>query len=392
MLALYRSGRQADALQAYRDARRTLADEQGLEPGSELRDLQRKILAHDPGLDVPTPSAAPHGPVRRSGARVLLLAAALAAGLMAGAAIVASRIGNEPAGPASVPPNSVALIDSDTNTVVASVPVAERPTRIAAHGDSLWILHPDGRTLSRVSRSERQVTGTVGLGGAPASIAVDRHGVWISDALAATVTLIDPERLTVGRTFTARSTPLRLLHSDAGSLAIGYGSLWLASGERTISRIDPVDGRVLAVIPNVRTGGASSGGIAAGAGAVWVAGLHEITRISPSSNRVVAEVPLAIFRAAGIAATRSGVWVSDVGSDQVFLIDAGRSLAAGATKVGGQPLSVAQGAGSLWVANSGDGTVSQIDPITGRLLETIAVGGSPNGIAVVDGEVWVTVD
>ena len=50
MLALYRSGRQADALEAFQEARRVLADELGLEPGPELRRLQEAILAHDPAI------------------------------------------------------------------------------------------------------------------------------------------------------------------------------------------------------------------------------------------------------------------------------------------------------------------------------------------------------
>ena len=53
MLALYRSGRQAEALDAYRAARRTLVDEVGVEPGAELRALQEAILAQDPALAVP---------------------------------------------------------------------------------------------------------------------------------------------------------------------------------------------------------------------------------------------------------------------------------------------------------------------------------------------------
>ena len=50
MLALYRSGRQADALEAFQEARRVLGDELGLEPGLELRRLQEAILAHDPAI------------------------------------------------------------------------------------------------------------------------------------------------------------------------------------------------------------------------------------------------------------------------------------------------------------------------------------------------------
>ena len=51
MLALYRSARQAEALEAYRAARRELSDQLGLEPGEELRQLEQAILRHDPALD-----------------------------------------------------------------------------------------------------------------------------------------------------------------------------------------------------------------------------------------------------------------------------------------------------------------------------------------------------
>jgi len=55
MLALYRTGRQAEALEAYRDARSTLVEELGLEPGPALRGLESQILRQDPALDVPPP-------------------------------------------------------------------------------------------------------------------------------------------------------------------------------------------------------------------------------------------------------------------------------------------------------------------------------------------------
>jgi DNA-binding SARP family transcriptional activator/tetratricopeptide (TPR) repeat protein len=56
MLALYRSGRQADALSAYQQARRNLVDELGIEPGPGLIELEHRILAQDTTLVVPTDS------------------------------------------------------------------------------------------------------------------------------------------------------------------------------------------------------------------------------------------------------------------------------------------------------------------------------------------------
>ena len=53
MLALYRDGRQSEALDAYREARKTLIEQIGVEPGPELQDLQAAILAQDPSLDAP---------------------------------------------------------------------------------------------------------------------------------------------------------------------------------------------------------------------------------------------------------------------------------------------------------------------------------------------------
>src|SRR4051812_18449746 len=54
MLALYRSGRQAEALSVYQEARRALVEELGIEPGKPLRDLHQAILNQDPALDLPS--------------------------------------------------------------------------------------------------------------------------------------------------------------------------------------------------------------------------------------------------------------------------------------------------------------------------------------------------
>ena len=59
ILALYRAGRQADALAAYQDARTRLVDELGLDPGQALQQLEKQILLQDPALDLPATAQAP---------------------------------------------------------------------------------------------------------------------------------------------------------------------------------------------------------------------------------------------------------------------------------------------------------------------------------------------
>lgn len=70
MLALYRSGRQADALRSYQEGRHLLGEGLGLEPGPELRRLEAAILAQDPSLDAPAAAAPPTVEVAASRPRI----------------------------------------------------------------------------------------------------------------------------------------------------------------------------------------------------------------------------------------------------------------------------------------------------------------------------------
>jgi DNA-binding SARP family transcriptional activator len=93
MLALYRSGRQGDALDVYRDAVRTLDAEVGLRPEPELEQLQQAILAHDPALlrSAPAAGEAQPEPERRRATATILCAD------LAGSARMRARLGDDEA-------------------------------------------------------------------------------------------------------------------------------------------------------------------------------------------------------------------------------------------------------------------------------------------------------
>jgi len=149
ILALYRSGRQADALDAYRDTKRMFDEELGLELGPGLVELERAILQHDPTL-APPPRAQgrPAAPMRpRRGRRLLVaaVAAILAAAGSAAAVLLARHHGRTPMAAAQV----VVRTTVSVHTVSEPAPaVVQRHRPARRHVPSTTSVHTAGGTVA----------------------------------------------------------------------------------------------------------------------------------------------------------------------------------------------------------------------------------------------------
>jgi YVTN family beta-propeller protein len=388
ILALYRSGRQADALESYRDARRALVEELGLDPSRELRELEQAILTQDPAIDAPRRAAAARADrERRSAASLLAVGGGLLLAAIVGAVVVSA--GGE-ADSQRAAANSLAVIDPDSNSVVATVPTGVRPAEVAAGGGQVWVANHADDTVTQISARRRTVLGTTSPGGAVGGLAVDAGGVWIGtgDARRSRLVRLDPgSRLVVRSVRLARRAEVLGL-TVPGPVTIGFGSIWVGDGFSRIARVHPRTGEATAVPV-----GNSPIAIAAGAGAVWVVDDEDdtLTRIDPAAeNAVLTSTPLGRGPSA-VAVGEGAVWAANTQDDTVARIDPASGAVTQTVRVGRRPSGIAVGDGAVWVANSLSGTVSRLDPSTGRVEATVDVGEAPTGLTFARGLVWVSV-
>ena len=213
---------------------------------SVLKDLDRPVRLYQADADGLPAEFPPLRPLCRAGAgrpgwaalaalrEVIAAAALVLAALIAATAALLLR--DEPA-PVAVPPNSVAVIDPESDNVVDTVPVETRPGPVAFGAGSVWVGNLDDQTVTRIdSRAEKcspsyrarppdadgtRVRVRHRLGGARPARTSLAHRPAVQRGLAA-----DPRRRNG-------------LGSPNGSVAVGLGSIWAVFGDSTLARIEP---------------------------------------------------------------------------------------------------------------------------------------------------------
>lgn len=374
MLALYRCGRQAEALEAFRHARRALLDEVGLEPGPELRHLNDAILSQDPELDGRPARSFPRRAARPRPWR--LLAAGAAVAIAAAIALVVTQVGGS-TGLDGLSEDTTGVIDPGNGHIVAQYLVGHAPDALTAGGGSVWTANGFDGTVSRVDRGRGQVT-TIDVGGEPTAVAFGAGSLWVADGQHRVVDQVD----------SATNRVVRRLPAGNGtrSVAVAGGAVWLASAiDGQVERIDLAGGGRSRRI-DVPGGPAA---IAAGGGAVWVAGEEDgvVTKLDPHSGAALQAIGVGNGPAA-IAVGGGGVWVANRDDGTVTRIDAATDAVTDTVRVGGSPVAVAAGPGGVWVADGGRSTVIRIDPRTRRVSRRIPVGSEPSALTLAGGSLW----
>jgi ABC-type transport system substrate-binding protein/DNA-binding SARP family transcriptional activator/streptogramin lyase len=387
MVALYRAGRQPEALAVYQSARRVLVGELGIEPSPALQKVERAILVQDAALDAPPWAAPAPAPGRAGGGRLpsaagarrarLLLPAAVAVGLVVALLAAGVLAGRRGASPATAGPDTVAVVDAGRNVLAGDVTGVGRPGGVADGAGATWVTDTADDLLLRVDPAG-QVVDRIPVGRGPAGVAAGGGQVWVANQLDGTVSEVNPAAGVVVATIGVGNGPV--------AVTSGYGSVWVANAtDSTLARIEPGSGRVVATIPL----GSTPTGLAAGDGGVWVTGADtgDLALVNPRTNRVSRAIPVGSAQA-GVAVGAGSVWAAEA-SGTVARIDP-RTGKVRTLSLGGEPAAIAYGGGAVWVADSLGGSIVRIDPATGS-VQRIHIGNQPAAVASSGRRVLVTV-
>ena len=160
---------------------------------------------------------------------------AVAAVSVAGAVLLGSE-----ATPVAVEPNSVAVIDPETNDVIDTIQAGILPGPITAGGGWVWAANLNDKSVTQIGQDSRDVVKTVTLAATPTGIAFGHGHLWAAHGLTGQVTQVDPE-LGVQEPVDVAETMRR---SSDGAVAAGPSGVWAVFGDGTMAKLDPTSGSV----------------------------------------------------------------------------------------------------------------------------------------------------
>jgi streptogramin lyase len=220
------------------------------------------------------------------------------------------------------------------------------------------------------------------IGGTPRSVAVGTSDVWLASG-DRTVRRIDPD--------SGRETDSIELEFFPGDVVVMSGSVWVgAAEENAIRRLDETSG---SPVGEPLVVGRTPQSLAVGDDELWATAFDDgVVRSIDPSDGAVSDV-LAGSKddfPADIAFGFGSLWVADVAADVVRRLDPETGELIAEIEVGSGPTELVAGEGSVWSANYNDRTISRIDPETDEAGNPIVIGGRPGDLAAGSGFVWVT--
>jgi ABC-type branched-subunit amino acid transport system substrate-binding protein/predicted Ser/Thr protein kinase len=322
---------------------------------------------------------------RRRVGRLLLAGGAL---LLAAGTAAITMVGDDEGEYVPPPRNGIAAFDGGDARLASFTETPTRPSSLAAGEGSLWALGLDGTTLLRVDPATNEVEKRFRLDRRAADIAAGAGAVWLKAD--GKLSRMDPRTgaiLSTTKLPSGGEYPGDVPAQNWGypQVAVGSGAVWVINENRTVSRVDPATGKVVARI-NV-----DAVTLAAGREGVWFLSGDEtrlVGSIDPRTNRLGQKIKVGAQHLSAVAVGDGGVWASAEGDGLVWRIDPGPNPVTRTIDVGVGVTFLAFGGGAIWTANYRDGTVSRIDVKTNE-VESSPVG-AVQSLAADDRTAWVS--
>jgi YVTN family beta-propeller protein len=394
MLALYRSGRQAEALKVYQQTRDALVDELGLEPSRELHELEQAILRQDPSLDLSPTAGAPIGTVTMvftdiEGSTMLVRQLGERYEQVLNTHCLLLRDAFREAGGVEVDRQGDAFffVVPRAKDALLAAAAAQR-----AFAQEIWPAGTQVRVRIGVHTGEPGLgeEGYHGLGVVRAArISAAGHGgqVLLSQATRALIEDEELEDLDVRdlgeHQLKDMPQPERIFQLVGPGLADDFPPVRAPAGARPL----PVAGTEEELAEAAREAAAGSV-VAPPRTLVERISRHPVALIAGGAIVVAAAIASAFLFTGGAG---SG-GLDHVAPNSVGAIDLESNKIVAQVPVGTRPGPIVYGHGQLWVANLDNETVSKVDAKTRAQTDVISLSAHPNALAVQERGIWAATD